>query len=186
MGKNDIEHESCHQNISVRSETDGQTVDAYLSLPKQLGSCMVESRFSIGRLGVWSTATAWIDVALFGQERSPQPPRQEKCFRFRPDAANCHHEIYSKKQVHSYACVELHPVSCLLKPKHRLSSNDQRAKMYTFQKLWLIIIWKAKKANYSRHFEKILGVERKNLPTNSSLEANFIYINFHIATFLQM
>jgi len=58
VGKDDIEHESCHQNISVRSETDGQTVDAYLSLQKQLGSYMVESRFSIGRLGVRSTATA--------------------------------------------------------------------------------------------------------------------------------
>jgi len=32
-----------------------------------------------------------IAVALFGQERSPQPPRQEAQFRLRP-AANCRHQ----------------------------------------------------------------------------------------------
>jgi len=38
---------------------------------------------SIPRLGVWSTVTEWIAVALLGQEHSPQPPRQEANFRLR-------------------------------------------------------------------------------------------------------
>jgi len=47
---------------------------------------------AIGRLGVRSTTTEWITVALLGQERSPQPPRQEANFRLR-SAANCRHQI---------------------------------------------------------------------------------------------
>ena len=34
-------------------------------------------RLSMARLGVRSPATKWITVALLGQERSPQPPRQK-------------------------------------------------------------------------------------------------------------
>jgi len=33
----------------------------------------------------------WIAAAFLGQERSPQPPRQEAQFRLRP-AANCRHQ----------------------------------------------------------------------------------------------
>jgi len=48
-------------------------------------------RLPIGRLGVWSTATKGIAVALLGQERSPQSPRQGANSRLRP-AANCRHQ----------------------------------------------------------------------------------------------
>ena len=36
---------------------------------------------SVGRLSGRSTSPEWITVALLGQERSPQPPRQEANFR---------------------------------------------------------------------------------------------------------
>jgi len=49
-------------------------------------------RLSIGRLGIPSTATELVAAALLGQERSPQPPRQEAQFRLRP-AANCRRQF---------------------------------------------------------------------------------------------
>ena len=57
-------------------------------------------RLPIGRLGVLSTATEWIAVALLGQERSPQTPRQEAQCRLRP-AANCRHQKKTTVQVYA-------------------------------------------------------------------------------------
>jgi len=42
-------------------------------------------------LDVRTKATEEIAVTLFGQERSPQPPRQDAQFRLGP-AANCRHQ----------------------------------------------------------------------------------------------
>jgi len=53
-------------------------------------SLIVECPLSITRLGVRSTATEWIAVALFGQERSLQPSGQEANFGFR-SVANYRH-----------------------------------------------------------------------------------------------
>jgi len=40
---------------------------------------------------VFDPQPEWIAVPLLGQERSPQPPRQEAQFRLRP-AANCRYQ----------------------------------------------------------------------------------------------
>jgi len=48
-------------------------------------------------LGIPSTATEWIAVALLGQEHSRQPPRQEAQFRLWP-AANCRHQKLTKNK----------------------------------------------------------------------------------------
>jgi len=45
-------------------------------------------RLPINRLGVWSTASEWVAVALLGQEHSPQLPWQKALFRLQP-AVNC-------------------------------------------------------------------------------------------------
>ena len=61
-------------------------------------SSVVKVRLPIGRLGVRSTATEWIAVALLGQKRSPQPPRQEANSKVRP-AANWVTKINKKKKL---------------------------------------------------------------------------------------
>jgi len=43
-------------------------------------------------MGVRSTDTEGIAVALLGQEHSPQPPRKEAQFSLKP-ASNCRHQI---------------------------------------------------------------------------------------------
>jgi len=52
---------------------------------------VLESPLLNWKVGVRSTATDQNAVALLGQERSPQPPRQEADLRLRP-AANRHHQ----------------------------------------------------------------------------------------------
>ena len=71
-------------------------------------------RLPIGRLGVRSTATEGIAVALLGQELSLQSPRQEANFRLRP-FANCRHQKRKKQTAlikHNW-CVILYCCACL-------------------------------------------------------------------------
>jgi len=59
------------------------------------GSVVVKSVcLPIERLGVRSTATEEIAVALLGQVRSPQLPQQGANFWLRPPD-NCHHQKYN-------------------------------------------------------------------------------------------
>ena len=71
---------------SLPEMSSGHTVCAFQHTCWAEGTGSV--RLSTKRLRDRSPATGWIAVALLGQERSPQPPRQEANFMLRP-AANC-------------------------------------------------------------------------------------------------